>query len=170
MRALASRVKASIFTRENGVKLLKLIDISIPVNRVETWVDASEARAGRRTGPCLAMALGMALGAILPTLGPAAAQTGAPPEAPAETPAEIWSQTKCRLYSDAFARAIDERGTTGLGPEFLLAHQAFLDSGCTGTRDVCPRSQQELALADLLSVVAINEGMTGSFLPFACPR
>ena len=166
MRALASRVKASIFTRENGVKSLKLLYISIPVNRVETWVDASETRAGRRTGPCLAMALG----AMLPTLGPAAAQTGAPPEAPAETPADSWSQTKCRLYSDAFARAIDERGTTGLGPEFLLAHQAFLDSGCTGTRDVCPRSQQELALADLLSVVAINEGMTGSFLPFACPR
>jgi hypothetical protein len=120
----------------------------------------------------------MALGAILLTLGPAAAQAEEPPEAPveapaespAETPGEIWSRTKCRLYSDAFARAIDERGTTGLGPEFLLAHQAFLDSGCTGTRDVCPRSQQELALADLLSVLAINEGMTGSFLPFACPR
>lgn len=116
----------------------------------------------------------MALGAIFLTLGPAAAQTGEPPEAPVEAPVEApadsWSQTKCRLYSDAFARAIDERGTTGLGPEFLLAHQAFLDSGCTGTRDVCPRSQQELALADLLSVVAINEGMTGSFLPFACPR
>lgn len=116
----------------------------------------------------------MALGAIFLTLGPAAAQTGEPPEAPVEAPVEApadsWSQTKCRLYSDAFARAIDERGTTGLGPEFLLAHQAFLDSGCTGARDVCPRSQQELALADLLSVVAINEGMTGSFLPFACPR
>lgn len=127
---------------------------------------APETRAARRTGPCLATALG----AILLTLGPAAAQTAEPPEAPVEAPAESWSQTKCRLYSDAFARAIDERGTTGLGPEFLLAHQAFLDSGCTGTRDVCPRSQQELALADLLSVVAINEGMTGSFLPFACPR
>lgn len=131
---------------------------------------ALETRVGRGTGARLARALGAILLTQALTLGPAAAQTGEPPEAPAETPAEIRARAKCRLYSDAFARAIDERGTTGLSPEFLLAHQAFLDSGCAGARDVCPRSRQELALADLLSVVAINEGMTGSFLPFGCPR
>lgn len=81
-----------------------------------------------------------------------------------------WTATKCRLYSAAWARVIDERGTQGLDEDFLLAHQRFLDAGCEGPRDVCPRTPQELALADLLSVVAINEGMTGSFLPFGCPR
>lgn len=82
---------------------------------------------------------------------------------------EAWAAEKCRIYAAAWARAIDERGTAGLGEEFLLAQQRFLDSGCSGPREVCPRSPQELALADLLSVAAINEGMTGSFLPFACP-
>lgn len=103
--------------------------------------------------------------ALLLLAAPASSQTEA--EAPGR---EAWAADKCRIYAGAWTRAIDERGTGGLNEAFLLSHQRFLDSGCASARAVCPRSPEELALADLLSVVAINEGMTGSFLPFACPR
>ncbi len=57
----------------------------------------------------------------------------------------------------------------GIGTAFIAAHDAFLASGCR-TGAVCPETAPERALADRLSLMAVAEGMTGSFLPFACPR
>ena len=59
-------------------------------------------------------------------------------------------------------------GRQGVSQQFLDRHAAFLASGCSGPRDVCPRSQAELTLADALSIAAMYSGATGSFLPFAC--
>lgn len=82
---------------------------------------------------------------------------------------QSWPEAKCSLYAQAWAEALARFGTNGLGPDFVARHDAFLASGCSRARaDVCPRSAEELALADVLAVAATNSRMAGSFLPFAC--
>ncbi len=77
------------------------------------------------------------------------------------------SERKCALYRAAWEDATAGDGLGGVSPAFIAAHDAFLASECRAWR-VCPRSAEEIALADLLALVAVAEGMTGSFLPFAC--
>jgi hypothetical protein len=96
---------------------------------------------------------------VLALAGPAAAQE-----------ADDWTRTKCAFYSEAWAQATAGEGLAGIGPEFRAAHAEFLGSGCTIRGAVCPRNPQELRLADMLSLMAVAEGMAGSFLPFRCPR
>lgn len=91
-----------------------------------------------------------------------------PPTVLAAEEADDWSRQKCALYSSAWERALEWRGTEGLSERFLARHEAFLAGGCLGRGDVCPQSPQELALADLLTIAAMNEGMASTFLPFAC--
>jgi hypothetical protein len=79
-----------------------------------------------------------------------------------------WPEERCARYSAAWGEALARFGRAGLGAEFLDRHDAFLARGCTPPREVCPRSRQELALADVMSAAAVNAGATGSFLPFAC--
>ncbi|MGK7867903.1 hypothetical protein [Falsiroseomonas sp. E2-1-a20] len=79
-----------------------------------------------------------------------------------------WPEVKCARYGEATAAALAHFGRQGVSQAFLDRHAAFLASGCTGQRDVCPRSPAELTLADALSIAAMNGGATGSFLPFAC--
>ena len=80
-----------------------------------------------------------------------------------------WTERKCELYADASSAALSWSGGDGLGPEFLARHEAFIASGCTAPHDVCPRSPEELALAELLTVMSMSEGMASTFVPFACP-
>ena len=54
--------------------------------------------------------------------------------------------------------------------EFIERHQAFLASGCTATADVCPRSPEELEVANALVILAMNAGSASTFLPFACRK
>jgi hypothetical protein len=83
-------------------------------------------------------------------------------------PAPSWPEVKCARYVEATEAALAHFGRQGISQDFLDRHAAFLASGCRGPRDVCPRSQAELTLADALSIAAMNGGATGSFLPFAC--
>lgn len=55
----------------------------------------------------------------------------------------------------------------GLSPEFVAAHAAFLASGCRA-RAACPRREEEVAMADLMTILAVNAGISGTFLPFVC--
>jgi hypothetical protein len=98
---------------------------------------------------------------ILSGVAPAAAQT---PTAPS------WSEVKCERYRKAWSEALGRRGTEGLGPDFMASHEAFLASGCTARADVCPRSREELALANILTIAAMNAGTSSTFLPFACRK
>jgi hypothetical protein len=61
-------------------------------------------------------------------------------------------------------------GTVGLGPAFIELHDAFIASGCTGASDVCPRSDREIEIANILTIAAINAGTASTFPPFACRR
>src|SRR3954447_21656853 len=51
--------------------------------------------------------------------------------------------------------------------KFLDRHEAFLASGCTAKADVCPRSPEELELANIMVLAAMNAGTASTFLPFS---
>ncbi|QIE44631.1 hypothetical protein G5B38_03280 [Pseudohalocynthiibacter aestuariivivens] len=80
-----------------------------------------------------------------------------------------WSQRKCDLYQQAFADAVTAQGAVGLRPEFLNQNAGFIASGCLTQGTVCARTAEEIALANLLTVMTMNEGMASTFVPFACP-
>lgn len=81
-----------------------------------------------------------------------------------------WPQEKCFRYTKAWSDVLTRWGTEGLGTEFLNSHNAFIEGGCVAKANVCPRSDRELELANVLSIAAINASITGSFLPFACRK
>jgi len=100
----------------------------------------------------------------------AAMAAGMPAEAapPAQT-GRSWVEEKCARYSEAWTEAIRRFGTRGLSRDFLDSNAAFLASGCT-SGDVCPRSQEELDLANIMVIRAMNAGTASTFPPFRCRR
>ena len=105
--------------------------------------------------------------ALAASLGPLMA-SGVLPSLAQGNRAQSWTEVKCARYQKAWTEALTRRGTQGLGPDFLARHEAFLASGCTARGDVCPRSAEELSLANALTVLAMNAGTASTFLPFAC--
>jgi hypothetical protein len=83
---------------------------------------------------------------------------------------QSWPEVKCARYKAAWSEALARRGTRGLGSEFLNRHDAFLASGCMTKADVCPRSTEELELANIMVVAAMNAGTASTFPPFACRK
>jgi hypothetical protein len=93
--------------------------------------------------------------------------TGPQAQAPAK---RSWAEEKCERYAKSWAELLARRGRKGLGESFVAAHDAFLASGCTARADVCPRSEEELEMANVLTLAAMNAGAASTFLPFACRR
>jgi hypothetical protein len=83
---------------------------------------------------------------------------------------KTWRETKCERYRQAWAEVKLRFGTDGLGPAFITRHDAFIASGCTGDADVCPRSDREVEIANILTIAAMNAGRASTFLPFSCKR
>ena len=79
-----------------------------------------------------------------------------------------WAEVKCARYTKAWHEALRRYGRTGLSEEFLSRHDAFLASACMGEANVCPRSPEELALANVMVIQAMNAGTASTFPPFAC--
>ena len=79
-----------------------------------------------------------------------------------------WAREKCERYARAYDDAVARLGVEGLGAEFLARHRAFLASGCTAPVSVCPRSEEELRLANILVIRGMNAGMASTFFPFSC--
>ncbi|UOA28489.1 hypothetical protein [Pseudosulfitobacter sp. DSM 107133] len=77
-----------------------------------------------------------------------------------------WTVEKCSRYSLAWAQ-MTSGDMTGISARFLDDHADFLASGCLQGQ-VCPVSKAEYQLADTLALMAVAEGMAGSFLPFSC--
>lgn len=104
----------------------------------------------------------LALGLALPGafwIGPAAAQA---------LDGLTWSEQKCVLYSAAVQDALGILGKEGIGDVFLSANDAFIAGGCIDPGHVCPRTKQEGNLANLLTIMTMNEGMASTFVPFGC--
>jgi hypothetical protein len=87
-----------------------------------------------------------------------------------EQPPQSWPEVKCARYRKAWTDALARQGKQGLSVEFLDRHEAFLASGCTTKADVCPRSTEELNLANMMVVAAMNAGTASTFPPFACRK
>lgn len=85
-----------------------------------------------------------------------------------QPPAPDWPTEKCNRYKKAYEQALNRQGKKGIGPDFLASHDAFLASNCQARAEVCARSQEELDLANRLVLMAMNSGMSGTFLPFNC--
>lgn len=86
----------------------------------------------------------------------------------AEAVADSWTEKKCALYTSAWTQLVGEDRPESVSEEFMTDHADFLASGCLDRGNVCPRSPRERELSDLLSLMAVSEGMAGSFLPFNC--
>ncbi|MEO3474771.1 hypothetical protein AAFN86_23100 [Roseomonas sp. CAU 1739] len=78
-----------------------------------------------------------------------------------------WPEEKCDRYGRAWTEAMRRQGAQDLSAAFLEGHAAFLSSGCR-QRNACPRTREDYAMADLMTVLALNAGMSGTFLPFIC--
>lgn len=89
--------------------------------------------------------------------------------AQSETP-ENWPAVKCERYTKAWGEALAKFGRKGLGQPFIEAHEAFLSSGCSIKGEVCPRSKEELDLANVMVILGMNQGMASTFMPFSCPK
>ena len=79
-----------------------------------------------------------------------------------------WTAEKCVRFERAWDMATDGETIDGLTPEFIAANRVFLEAGCAIRGAVCPRTAEERELADVLSLMVVAEGATGSFLPFRC--
>lgn len=106
-------------------------------------------------------------GAVLLLVVGTAASAAAQPEGGGE---KSWTIVKCERYRKAWGEALARGFGRGIGPEFRERHEAFLASGCTGGHDVCPRTEAEMNLADVMTVAAMNAGTASTFPPFGCPR
>ncbi|MBB4039860.1 hypothetical protein GGR34_001507 [Microvirga flocculans] len=92
------------------------------------------------------------------------------PAAGQGTEKKSWPEIKCERYKTAWTDALAHRGVKGLSAEFMERHEAFLASGCTTRADVCPQSEDELYLADMMVAAVVNAGIAGTFLPFMCRK
>ena len=119
---------------------------------------AKLAAAGQRSAAIAALVAGWLCALSMP---PAVAQE--PDNARPD-----WPTVKCELYRKAWQDVLTQRRTEGLGAAFVERNEAFIASGCKAKGDVCPRTPQELEIANVLSLKVMNAGVTGSFLPFAC--
>jgi hypothetical protein len=108
--------------------------------------------------------------AAAPILLAIAAASAASPALAQDSRAPSWPEVKCARYTKSWTEALARRGTQGLSPQFLASHEAFLASGCTAQADVCARSPQELELANIMVIRAMNAGTASTFLPFSCRK
>ena len=87
---------------------------------------------------------------------------------PAASQDTQWQAEKCRRYRTIVEQAMKRSGPAGLGADFLARNEAFIAGGCTGVADVCPRSPEELALANVVTMVGMGQKLASTFFPFAC--
>lgn len=98
------------------------------------------------------------LAASLLLAGPALAQEPALSE---------WQITKCKVYAEAFENT-SSADADNLSQSFIDENEAFIAQGCVERVAVCPRTQADLDIANILTIAAMNAGTASTFLPFAC--
>ncbi len=79
-----------------------------------------------------------------------------------------WQITKCRIYEQAWGRALDFFGSDNVNYNFIAQSENFIASGCTAGPAVCAQSSQELEIANALTLEMMNAGTASTFLPFKC--
>ncbi len=84
------------------------------------------------------------------------------------TGASAWAERKCVLYERAVRDALEVQGADGLRRTFLDENAAFIASGCRAGGPICPVTDREIELANMLTILTMNEGMASTFVPFGC--
>src|SRR5215212_2790609 len=107
--------------------------------------------------------------AVLAVLAASFAVEGASPVG-AQDKNPSWTEVKCVRYAKAWSEALRRKGAQGLGWEFLETHDAFVASGCTAPTAVCPRSTEELEIANVMVMASFNAEMGSTFTPFSCRK
>ncbi|MET3927830.1 hypothetical protein [Devosia sp. 2618] len=87
----------------------------------------------------------------------------------AQEPADSWTAQKCAAYADAWVQALDMFGSDEMNFAFMAGNENFIASGCSGPAEICPQSDQELEIANALTLALMNAGTASTFLPFKCP-
>lgn len=80
-----------------------------------------------------------------------------------------WVEQKCRAYEAAWTQALDTYGSEQMNYAFIAGNENFIAGGCTAPADICPRSNQEIEIANALTLALMNAGTASTFLPFKCP-
>ncbi|SFT34224.1 hypothetical protein [Sedimentitalea nanhaiensis] len=83
--------------------------------------------------------------------------------------ADSWSVRKCALYRDAWQQVLDTQPPEGTSDGFMARHQDFVDNGCPAATRICARTDGDVTLANLMTILSMNEGMASTFVPFGCP-
>jgi hypothetical protein len=79
-----------------------------------------------------------------------------------------WPEEKCARYTQVWREVTDKLGLRSIGELFRARHEAFLASGCQSAPDVCPRSRDELELANVLVLRGMSVKLASTFFPFRC--
>lgn len=79
-----------------------------------------------------------------------------------------WTKQKCVLYQRAWDWAYYSIGPDGISAKFVAQNESFVATGCIERTVVCPRSSEEFDMANMLTVMTMNEGMASTFVPFTC--
>ncbi|MGH1329611.1 MAG: hypothetical protein ACRBBK_01905 [Paracoccaceae bacterium] len=108
-----------------------------------------------------------ALGAVFGA-GIMIAALGAAPLNAQSLEGKTWRAQKCVLYQAAVRDAIALQGDEGLSAAFLAANARFMAGGCELEARICLTSPQEFELANMLTIMTMNEGMASTFVPFGC--
>jgi hypothetical protein len=83
-------------------------------------------------------------------------------------PVSAWQEEKCQIYAASWTQALDFFGTDNLNYNFIAQNENFIASGCTSSPTVCAQSNQELEIANALTIAMMNAGTASTFLPFRC--
>ncbi|MEY8829874.1 hypothetical protein AB9K34_15920 [Sedimentitalea sp. XS_ASV28] len=82
---------------------------------------------------------------------------------------DAWTRRKCDLYGAAWQAVLGGYDMTGIRTGFVEKHQSFIDLGCPEDMRVCAATPEEIRLADVMTILSMNEGMASTFVPFGCP-
>jgi hypothetical protein len=79
-----------------------------------------------------------------------------------------WRAEKCRIYESSWSQALEFFSSDNINYNFLAGNENFIAGGCLEPGNVCPRSDQELDIANALTIAMMNAGAASTFLPFKC--
>ncbi len=86
----------------------------------------------------------------------------------AEESESAWQAKKCMTFEQNWTKALKFFGSDDLNYNFIAQNENFIASGCTESPPICPQSNQELDIANALTIAMMNAGAASTFLPYRC--
>jgi hypothetical protein len=81
---------------------------------------------------------------------------------------QTWAQKKCAFYAQAWRDLLASSRGTGVSDAFIRGNEDFIAAGCSNGADICSSLPADIALANKLTIAAMNFGTASTFLPFVC--